>query len=69
MSRSKKARKCPRCSSRDILLQDSLDDGTDVYVCADCDLEFEIRGYASKRQDDAYEPDVELDPDMAEEGW
>lgn len=42
MGRSKKGSVCPRCGSTEVILQDSTDDGVDVYVCVECDREFEV---------------------------
>lgn len=73
MKRSKKSRKCPRCSSGNVLLQDSSNDGVDLYVCFDCNYEFEIDGYNPKHQDDeddyGYDLDDDSDLDSAEEEW
>jgi transposase-like protein len=69
MGRSKKARQCPRCASKDVILQDSFDDGYDLYVCADCDFEFEVGGSGSKRSQDYEEFDDDLDPETSEEEW
>lgn len=69
MGRSKKSRQCPRCASKDVILQDSFDDGCDLYVCADCDFEFEVGGSGSKRvPDDGYVSD-DFDPEISEEEW
>jgi uncharacterized metal-binding protein (TIGR02443 family) len=44
MPSKNKGHKCPRCSSRDVLLQDTLERNVDVYVCLDCDHEFSTAG-------------------------
>ena len=69
MGRSKKARQCPRCASKDVILQDSFDDGYDLYVCADCDFEFEVGGGGSKRVTDDDYVDDDFDPEISEEEW
>lgn len=70
MGRSKKARKCPRCGSKDVLLQDSFSDGVDLYVCADCDYDFEVGGSRGKRHDEDYDDiDDEFDPEITEDEW
>ncbi|MFH1700643.1 MAG: hypothetical protein ABIE07_08660 [Candidatus Zixiibacteriota bacterium] len=51
MGRSKHSRQCPRCASKDVILQDSYEDGIDLFICADCDHEFEVGGYHSKKYD------------------
>lgn len=63
MGRSKRNRKCPRCSSKNILFQDRFDDGAELYVCADCDHEFEIRGSGLKRRAQDFEVDEDFDSD------
>ena len=69
MKRSKKSGKCPRCASKDIMLQDSFDDGVDLYVCVDCDYEFEVGGSTSRDQDEDFDFDEEADFDNADEEW
>lgn len=69
MGRSKKTRKCPRCASKDVLLQDSFEDGINLYVCTDCDYEFEVGGSRSKRHNKDSDIDDHLDPKIAEEEW
>ena len=70
MGRSKKPRKCPRCASKDVILEDSFDDGFDLYVCADCDYEFEVGGGGSKRTPDDYDDIADdFDPETSEEEW
>ena len=44
MGKSHKTRKCPRCGSRDVLLQHIYDDGVNLYICSDCDHDFEVGG-------------------------
>ncbi len=68
MGRAKKSRKCPRCNSSDVLLQDSFDDGIELYVCADCDHEFEVGGPVPKYKVNEYDFDDDLDSDAFEEG-
>lgn len=50
MGRSGKKRQCPQCGSTDLLLQDSYDDGVELYVCSDCDNEFEVGGIREKHR-------------------
>lgn len=69
MGRSKKSRKCPRCASKDVILQDSFDDGFDLYVCADCDFEFEVGNSGVKNVTEDYYVDDEFDPETSEEEW
>jgi len=69
MGRPKKNRKCPRCASSDVLLQDSFDGGVDLYVCADCDHEFEVGGSITKHRDSDVDFDDDLFPEVAEEEW
>ena len=69
MGRSKKSRKCPRCASKDVILQDSFDDGFDLYVCADCDFEFEVGTSGVKNNTENYYADDEFDPETSEEEW
>lgn len=69
MKRSKKSRKCPRCAGKEIMLQDSFDDGVDLYVCLDCDYEFEFSGSNSKHRNDYYDYEDEDDYKNSEEEW
>jgi transposase-like protein len=73
MKRFKKSRKCPRCSSGNVLLQDSSNDGVDLYVCFDCNYEFEIEGYNPKHQAEDFDYDLDDDDDNdlenSEEEW
>lgn len=64
MKRSKKSRRCPRCSSRDVLIQDTYEDGIVLYVCADCDHEFEVRSSRSRRRGQDYDDDVNYDQEF-----
>lgn len=66
MGRSKKPKQCPRCASKDVILQDSYDDGVDLYVCADCDFDFEVGVSTSKHRVNDYNFD-DLDPDVIED--
>lgn len=66
MGRSKRNRKCPRCGSKNILFQDRFDDGAELYVCADCNHEFEVRGSGSRRRVKNFETDDDFDSDDAE---
>jgi hypothetical protein len=53
-----------------VLLQDSYDDGSHLYVCADCDHEFEVGGHGGKRRVEEYEYDDDFDPEIEpEEEW
>ena len=67
MGRSKKSRKCPRCAGTDISLAYKLDDGTNVYVCSDCDFEFEIAGSGGKTDYEDFDFDEDLDREEEEE--
>ncbi|MFH1374754.1 MAG: hypothetical protein ABII79_13265 [bacterium] len=67
MGRSKKNRKCPRCNSSDVLLQDSFEEGIDLYVCADCDHEFEVGGSISRNKTSGFDFEDDLDSDAFEE--
>ncbi len=69
MGRSKKTRQCPRCASKDVLLQDSFEGGISLYVCTDCDHEFEVGGPRSKRYGRDSDLDDDFDPKIAEEEW
>ncbi|MFZ5979652.1 MAG: hypothetical protein ACOYVF_03385 [Candidatus Zixiibacteriota bacterium] len=69
MGRSKKARRCPRCGSKDVLLQDSFSDGVDLYVCADCDHDFEVGGSHGKQRDDDFDVDEASDQEISEDKW
>ena len=60
MGRSKKVRKCPRCGGKDLLLQDTFNDGTNLYVCADCDYEFEIGGNRGRKNNRDIEDEDEF---------
>jgi DNA-directed RNA polymerase subunit RPC12/RpoP len=42
---------CPRCGSRDIGILDSADNTAGVYVCLDCDHEFEPGPRVNKPRD------------------
>ena len=68
MARAKKNRKCPRCNSGDLLLQDSFEDGIDLYVCADCDHEFEVGGSIPRLRDTNTDYEDDLDLDSFDEG-
>lgn len=53
MSSKSKGQRCPRCGSKDVLLQDTLERNVRVFVCLDCDHEFTLGGSTeSKRTDD-----------------
>lgn len=69
MGRSKKSRKCPRCGSKDVILQDTFDDGVSLYICADCDHDFEVGGAGRKNRDDDFDFDDDLDLEVSEEEW
>lgn len=49
MAPKSKGQRCPRCGSRDVLIQDTLERNVTVYVCLDCDHEFSTDG---KRRED-----------------
>ncbi len=69
MGRVKKSKQCPRCSSKDVLLQDSFDDGTALYVCADCDHEFEVGGSKLRNRASKHDSDGDFGRETAEESW
>jgi DNA-directed RNA polymerase subunit RPC12/RpoP len=69
MGKSKNPRKCPRCGSRDILLQDSFDGGFDLYVCSDCDHEFEVGEGLKKNHGRNYYSEDYSDFEHEEEEW
>jgi DNA-directed RNA polymerase subunit RPC12/RpoP len=69
MGRAKKARRCPRCGSKDVILQDSFDEGIDLYVCADCDHDFEVGGSISKHRVNDFNFTDDLDTEVADEEW
>ncbi|UCG63213.1 MAG: hypothetical protein JSV52_08010 [Candidatus Zixiibacteriota bacterium] len=53
MALKNKGHKCPKCGSRDVLLQDTLEHNVNVYVCLDCDHEFSSGGkrHEERRED------------------
>jgi uncharacterized metal-binding protein (TIGR02443 family) len=61
MGRFTKTRKCPRCGSKDVLLQDSFENGVNLFVCVDCDHEFEIGGYRGRHRGKNFDEDDNLD--------
>jgi DNA-directed RNA polymerase subunit RPC12/RpoP len=70
MRRSKKRpKRCPVCGSRDVLLQDTFDDGIDLYVCADCDHEFEVGHTRSKRRGSDFDYEDEFERDVVGSEW
>ena len=69
MGRAKKGRRCPRCGSRDVILQDSFDEGIDLYVCADCDHDFEVGGSISKHRASDFNFIDDFDNEVAEGEW
>lgn len=69
MGRSKKSKQCPLCGGKDVLLQDTFDDGVRLYVCADCDYEFEVGHSRSKRRDWDDESEDEFDRETAGGDW
>jgi transposase-like protein len=68
MGRSKKAKKCPHYGSSDVFIQDSFDDGFDLYLCADCGQEFEVDS-SGKREVVTDYLDSDNGFDYAEEEW
>ncbi len=52
MSRSKNKQSCPRCGSKDVLLQEAFGRKAQSYVCLDCDQQFETGGYRPKHRED-----------------
>jgi DNA-directed RNA polymerase subunit RPC12/RpoP len=69
MEGSKKNRRCPRCASKNVLLEESFDDGADLYVCVNCDHEFEIYGPRAKQQDVLGELSDDIDLDSFDDGY
>ncbi len=51
MGRSRKTRKCPRCSGNDVILQDSFGGVIDLYLCVDCDYDFKVSSSRSRKRD------------------
>ncbi len=68
MKRSKKSPQCPRCSSKDVLLEDSYD-GVDIYVCSECDHEFEVGGSTSKNRVSEYAASDEYEDTPVDDDW
>lgn len=76
MGRIKNNKCCPRCGSDDVLLQDMLSNSIALYICLDCDKEFETGGHLKKQfedhrsgmNDDEYDFPLE-DSDENEESW
>lgn len=52
MTPKSKGQECPRCGSRDVLLQDTQGPNVSIYVCLDCDHEFQTGSSESKRRDE-----------------
>ena len=69
MGRSKKTIKCPRCASKDVLFNDSFEEGIELYVCADCDYEFEVGGSLLKNRDFDYDLEDNFDLEETEDEW
>lgn len=73
MGRLKGNKCCPRCGSDDVLLQDMLSNNVSVYVCLECDKEFETGGHQKKHYDDhrsiQLDDDQENPPDYDEDNW
>ena len=57
MGRFKTNKQCPRCSSKDVILQDSDVKESASYVCTDCDYEFTVGISRSKKLDDKHKSD------------
>jgi DNA-directed RNA polymerase subunit M/transcription elongation factor TFIIS len=51
MSAQKKGRSCPRCGGTDIQLQEEIAPGVLLYVCVDCDHEFEVKNRSKVTRD------------------
>jgi transposase-like protein len=68
MGRSKKTKKCPLCGSSDVFIQDSFDDGFDLYICTDCGQEFEVDSSGKREVVTDYQ-DSDDNADFAEEEW
>jgi transposase-like protein len=67
MGRSKKSRQCPRCASKDVILQDTYVDGVTLYVCADCDYEYEVGGYSSRSRSRDYDHGDYFNPELMDD--
>jgi len=52
MTPKSKGQRCPRCGSKDVLLQDAREKNIGVYVCLDCDHEFQTGSGGSKRREE-----------------
>ncbi len=61
-----RSRKCPRCGSKDVLLQDTYDNGVRLYVCSDCDYEFDVGGSRRKNNASQYEQNDEPNDSSSE---
>ena len=69
MKKQRTTRKCPRCGSKDVLLQHTYDDGVCLYVCSDCDYDFETGGSHRRKDQDWRERDDELNDASDDYGW
>ena len=69
MERSKNLRKCPRCGSKDVFLEDSYDDGVNLYICNDCNHEFEVSGFRAKSYSRDYDYENDSEDDYSGNKW
>jgi transposase-like protein len=49
MAPSKVHKECPRCGSREVIVEDNDRGGVRVFMCLECDHVFEISGRTPKR--------------------
>lgn len=52
MTSKSKGQRCPRCGSRDVLWQDTGERHIGLYVCLDCDHEFQKGANENRRRDE-----------------
>jgi len=52
MTPKSKGQRCPRCGSRDVLGQDTGERYLSLFVCLDCDHEFQTGAGENKRRDE-----------------
>jgi transcription elongation factor Elf1 len=69
MGKARRTRQCPRCGSKDVLLQDSYDDGASLYVCSDCDHGFEVGGVRRKNGHKRSNPYDDLEDVSLNNSW
>ena len=69
MRRPSRTRRCPRCGSMDVLLQDTNDSGVSLYICTDCDHDFEVGGSRPRGGSRRYDQDDKFDDISSEHEW